>query len=83
MGTRPDTKIPEKWGRNRKWPQARNGRRMAAKMEKNGPQNEILAILGSIFPFRQPFFAHVGPGAIFLFQSHFSVILVSGQFPIL
>ena len=57
----------------KKWPPKR----------KNGPQNGQNPILGSIFPFRRPFFGHFGPGAIFQFLSHFAGIFVTGRFPIL
>ena len=40
-----------------KWP--KNGRR-------NGEKNGQNPILGSIFPFRRPFFGHFGLGAIFI-----------------
>ena len=45
----------------------------------NGHEN---GILGSIFPFRWPFFGHFGPGAIFHFLSHFPGTFASGRFPI-
>ena len=79
MGNRPDAKIPEKWERKwkmapgPKWP--KNGRR-------NGKMDPEMGFL-AIFPFRRPFFGHLGPGAIFHFLAHLSGIFASGRFPIL
>ena len=74
MENRSGAKIWEKW--ERKWKMApglkspKSGRRNG----KNG-QNPIL---GSIFPFRWPFFGHFRPGAIFHFISHFFRFLCAG-----
>ena len=86
MGNRPDTNMPEKWGRE--WKMA-PGPKMAEKWPpkwKNGPRNGILAVFFAIFflfPFQQPFFGRFGPGPMFHSLPHFSGIFVSGRFPIL
>ena len=67
MGNRPDAKIPEKW--ERKW-------KMAPRptWPKNGHRDGKMAkrpILGSIFPFRRPFFGHLRAWSHFLFSVSF------------
>ena len=74
----PTQKARENGKRNGKWPQARNGRKMA--FGKNGPQNGSLAHFLAIFPFRRPFFGHFGLGAIFHFLSIFSGFLCRAGF---
>ena len=79
MGNGPGAQIPEKWKENGKWPHARNGREMAAEMEKWTPKWDfglILAIFSisaaifrpfrawGHFPFSFPFFRDFCSGPV-------------------
>ena len=57
-------KMRNNWPKNRKWSSARNGEKMAKKIEKNDPKSHLFAIFGPLFP-------HFGPRAIFYFLGQF------------
>ena len=69
-------KMGKNWQqKNRKWPSARNGEKMAQKWRKNRKLTP-----NSFFG---PFFLHFGPRGIFSFLANFFPFLVFGPFSIL
>ena len=70
-------KMGKNWPKNRKWPSARNGEKMAQKWRKNGIWGHF-----SIFsPFLGHFFPISGRGPFSIFWPIFSHFWISARFP--